>query len=73
MAVAPPSLWHYLLTPAAAMDAAAAARMNPAMARLAMLTSPATADCLLAPVLPPGIVATAPDDLLRDNSFISIA
>ncbi len=67
MAAGPHSLWHYLLTPGAAMDAAAAARLRPAMARLAMLTSPATADWLLTPLLPPGLAAIASDDVLRDR------
>jgi len=67
MAAAPRSLWHYLLTPGAAMDNAAAARLRPAMARLAMLTSPATADWLLAPVFPPGVAAVPSDALLRDR------
>jgi hypothetical protein len=67
MAAASLSLWHYLLTPGAAMDAADAMRLRPAMTRLALLTSPATADWLLAPLLPPGIAALPPEDVLRDR------
>ena len=67
MAAGPQTLWHYLLTPGAVMDAAEARRRHPEMARLALLTSPATAAWLLAPALPAGHVAIAPDVVLRDR------
>ncbi len=67
MASALPHLWHFLLNPAQVMSAADAARLQPAMARLAMLSSPATADWLLQPVVPPGHMAVAPQDVLRDR------
>lgn len=62
MAAATPSLWHYLLDPAAAMDAAATARLRPAIDRLARLTSPAQASWLL-----PAQDAIAADEILRDR------
>lgn len=67
MAAAPDHLWHFLLNPAQAMSVADTVRLQPAMARLAMLSSPATADWLLGPVLPPGVVAILPQDVLRDR------
>jgi len=67
MASAPAHLWQFLLNPARAMNPADAARLQPAMARLAMLASPATAEWLLAPLLPPGSQAIAPQDVLRDR------
>ncbi len=67
MASAPSHLWHYLLNPTQAMTVADAARLRPAMARLAMLSSPATAAWLLAPVLPPGDEVIPSADVLRDR------
>lgn len=67
MASTPCHLWHYLLNPTQAMNAADAARLRPAMARLALLASPASAAWLLAPVLPPGDEAIPSADVLRDR------
>jgi hypothetical protein len=67
MAAAPASLWRFMLDPAATMSPADAARLQPAMARLAMLAAPATADWLLAPILPAGSSAISPQDILRDR------
>jgi hypothetical protein len=61
------SLWQFLLTPNLTMSRADAARLRPAMMRLAMLSSPATADWLLAPVLPPGSEGIAPAEVRRDR------
>ncbi|MFN4281732.1 MAG: nucleotidyltransferase family protein [Alphaproteobacteria bacterium] len=62
MAAATPSLWHYLLDPAVAMDASALAQLRPTIGRLARLTSPAEASWLL-----PAQDAIAPDEILRDR------
>jgi hypothetical protein len=67
MASAPSHLWHYLLNPTQAMTPADAVRLRPAMVRLAMLSSPATAAWLLAPVLPLGYEAIPSADVLRDR------
>jgi hypothetical protein len=67
MAATPDHLWRFLLDPTAAMSPADAARLQPAMARLAMLASPATAAWLFAPILPAGSTAISPQDILRDR------
>jgi hypothetical protein len=67
MAGAPASLWRFLLDPQQRMTVGDAARLQPAMIRLAMLSSPATADWLLAPILPADIAAIDGQDVLRDR------
>jgi hypothetical protein len=67
MADATNSLWRYLLDPRRTMSPGEAERLRPAMARLAMLSSPATAAWLLAPVLPANAPAIPPDEVVRDR------
>jgi hypothetical protein len=63
-----PHLWRFLLDPAAGrMTSADAERLHSAMTRLALLTSPATADWLLAPVLPAGVAAISEDEVRGDR------
>lgn len=62
------SVWRHLLDPAAGpLTPEAAARLRPAMARLAQLTSPATAASLLAPILPAGFAAIPEAEVVRDR------
>jgi hypothetical protein len=67
MADTPAHLWRFLLDPRQHMNAADVARLRPAMARLAMLSSPATADWLLVPILPAGSAPMDAQDVLRDR------
>lgn len=63
-----PHLWRFLLDPAAGrMTAAEAERLHPAMTRLALFSSPATAAWLLAPVLSPAIAAVPDVEIMRDR------